>query len=106
MNAILEIEFNKFMELRFPKRTSENKQLGDLYLELLQYDAQLAGLMSKMIKNYDTIPDDLVFNDELQDRFTLFISTSCNEEDIANANACLEYLASIKHLLNIVNKNK
>lgn len=61
-------EFESFVKVPFPKRTVDAEKAMQLHVDLLDYDAHTAGLISSLSKGVDVDPDRLVFDEDLKNQ--------------------------------------
>ncbi len=65
-------EFESFIKLPFPDRTVDDEEAMELHVDLLEYDAYAAGLISSLSSGVDVDPDRLFFDEDLANRFEAF----------------------------------
>ena len=100
-DALLKTEFEKFKSIPFPKDSSDNEILSEIFFDLVQYDSYIAGTIDKLLSGQIVDNKELIYEVQFETRLAEFIDKTENSNDKVLAKEYLEYLSSIKSLLEI-----
>lgn len=96
----LKQKFKLFCERPFPGNVSTNEVVSDLFMELVEYDSYIAGLIDQAVNGKKVDPIKLLYNQNLEDKLYKCIK----EEDLDDVSSkavlnYIDYLFIIKNLL-------
>jgi hypothetical protein len=95
----LKIIFDKFKSVSFPEDSSESKELGDIFCDLVLFDSQIAGSIDKIISGKNTAFNEIKYDQELENRLISIINSNTGTVDTSAANKYLKYLLELKNLI-------
>ena len=91
--------FEKYKKIPFPEDSSDAEELGDIFVDLVLYDSEVAGAIDKIIRGKSSDFEDLKYNQALENRLNDFINSNRESIDLDAANKYLEYLLELKKLI-------
>lgn len=91
--------FEDFQKIPFPKPPIDDG-LYDLYSELVEFDAYIAGLISSFIKGNKINKSDLHFDEKIMEKFINFETINIRTKE--EISIYINYINKLKELINMV----
>ena len=91
-------KFETFTKKPFPKNTSTNETVSDLFMELVEYDSYVAGLIDQVLSGRKV--EGLKYDQNLEEQLRKCLDLKDLDEISSNAvSEEIEYLLEIKEII-------